>query len=383
MAKLSDSVEKKISAMLPNSFAIVFDGWSIGSTHYVAIFATFPTDDAIGYKKVLLSFSPINDEDSLSAIAHYDYLSFVLEVYGKNMSNVVALIGDNCSVNVAFARRCGLPLVGCASHRFNLFVNDILTDYEPLLEAVNDLMKKLKNLIPAAKLRRLTPLAVKTRNVTRWSSTYAMLRRYSDTKHFIRQVNDRSVLPYLLSSDQDKEVDKLLLLLADLNSATVALQSEVATMAFVRVLFDETMRTYPSARSRLGVDADIVHFQDFENAVVKIMNQSANTMSVGELESVGRLKSTAKPSSEAQDKPTTILERTKKKQKTMQDQSVYMDCRFIRPTSNMCERFFSWAKYALNDRRRGTSPQNFEQQMFLKVNSDLWDVSDVAGLVGR
>ncbi|ETV74695.1 hypothetical protein H257_10811 [Aphanomyces astaci] len=37
-------VEQNIREKLPDAFALVFDGWSHGSTHYVAVFATFPSD---------------------------------------------------------------------------------------------------------------------------------------------------------------------------------------------------------------------------------------------------------------------------------------------------------------------------------------------------
>ena len=85
MDKLSTCVEQKLSVVLPDKIAIIFDGWSIGSTHYVAVFASFPSNDAIGYQKYLLSFAPINEEDSLNAISHKNYLEFVLELYGKTL----------------------------------------------------------------------------------------------------------------------------------------------------------------------------------------------------------------------------------------------------------------------------------------------------------
>ncbi|RHY87089.1 hypothetical protein DYB37_010078 [Aphanomyces astaci] len=78
--------------------------------------------------------------------------------------DLVALIGDNCSTNRAFTRLDGVPMIGCASHRFNLFIGDVLAEYEDLLVAVNAIMRKLTNIIPSAKLRRLTDLRPKQRN---------------------------------------------------------------------------------------------------------------------------------------------------------------------------------------------------------------------------
>ena len=51
---LTAAVEKKISDSLPSIFALVFDGWTLGQTHYIAVFATYP-DDAVkrGYQQVI------------------------------------------------------------------------------------------------------------------------------------------------------------------------------------------------------------------------------------------------------------------------------------------------------------------------------------------
>ncbi len=54
-----------------------------------------------------------------------------------------------------------------------------------------------------------------------------------------------------------------------------------------------------------------------------------------------------------------------------------MDLRFVARTSNMCERVFSISGYALDDRRRGIIPTNFEIQMFRHANSHVWGIDDV------
>ncbi|RHY80984.1 hypothetical protein DYB26_014165 [Aphanomyces astaci] len=205
-------MESKMSETLPESFAIVYDGWTSGSTHYVAMFATctFPNDSHRGCEKVLLAMSPMNEEDSLSAAAHVQYLDFVLGVYGKDRENVVALIGDNCSRNRAFARLAGVPMIGSASHGFNLFVSDVLAEHEELLVAVNAIMKKLANIIPSAKLRRLTDLRPKQRNQTRWNSSVAMLDRYVKLKPFLPLMGVEEIDNLLLSVRQDRDIDLLL-----------------------------------------------------------------------------------------------------------------------------------------------------------------------------
>lgn len=48
----------KICELLPDKFALVFDGLSYNQTHYLAIFVTFPDESEIVYVKVLHVFSP-------------------------------------------------------------------------------------------------------------------------------------------------------------------------------------------------------------------------------------------------------------------------------------------------------------------------------------
>ncbi|ETL39711.1 hypothetical protein L916_08986, partial [Phytophthora nicotianae] len=48
----------------------------------------------------------------------------------------------------------GVPLVGCASHRLNLAVREYLAPHEDALAEVQALMRKLRTLKQAAKLRQ-------------------------------------------------------------------------------------------------------------------------------------------------------------------------------------------------------------------------------------
>ena len=64
--------------------------------------------------------------------------------------------------------------------------------------------------------------------------------------------------------------------------------------------------------------------------------------------------------------------------------SGYMDSRFLLPTSNMVERFFSLTGFTLTDYRQRLTPANFEMQLFLKLNRKVWDqelVSEVCASV--
>lgn len=109
---------------------------------------------------------------SMATNAHVEFVSFVLDVFQNSWTNVAALIGDNCATNKSFSRQAGCRFIGCASHRFNLAVKDILSQNEDIVMLIRALIVRLRNLIPSAKLRKLTPLEAKIDNETRWSSSF-------------------------------------------------------------------------------------------------------------------------------------------------------------------------------------------------------------------
>lgn len=70
-----------------------------------------------------------------------------------------------------------------------------------------------------------------------------------------------------------------------------------------------------------------------------------------------------------------------RKKQRIEHESSYIDLSWIQPTSNIVERFFSQVKAVFTDYRRSLLAENLEAIMFLKLNSDLWDVSTVADAI--
>ncbi|KAG2851916.1 hypothetical protein PC129_g14323 [Phytophthora cactorum] len=126
-------------------------------------------------------------------------------------------------------------------HRLNLAVRDFLQPSESDLEEVQQLMRKLRTLNQAVKLRAKTPLRAVLRQDTRWASTFSMLKRYFRLREFI-------------SADDDE-----------------GLQVEGFTLLHGRDLFDCLIEIRPSFSKYLAPDADIVHSPEFEQAVVKLV----------------------------------------------------------------------------------------------------------------
>ena len=174
-----------MSRLVPNRLALIFDGWTNNSTHYISVFAPFSTTNEDSFATRLLSVSLMGDESRLDADEHIDFLTYILNLYGKSWTNVTCLIGDNVSVNCSVANKTGISYIGCASHRLNLAVQDFIKVDELLISKVNNLMVKLRNLLLSAKLRRLTPFRPKLRNSTSWNSIFDIIARYLQIRTFL------------------------------------------------------------------------------------------------------------------------------------------------------------------------------------------------------
>ena len=137
-------VKEAVGRELPSKFAVVFDGWTEGTQHYIAVVGAYlkvvegkevPTQTMLSIKPLLA-----DGVQGMRAADHIEHIEKVLESYGKKMDNILCLVGDNCSVNKSMSRILDIPLIGCASHKFNLAVREWITN-QPQLSPI---IKKVK-----------------------------------------------------------------------------------------------------------------------------------------------------------------------------------------------------------------------------------------------
>ena len=151
-------------------------------------------------------------------------------------------------------------------------------------------------------------------------------------------------------------------------------QNEDLSLCDVRDYLDVAIQAFPELSEHCGPQSRIVVDQAFESAVVKIQKaQQSNenlTLTNHEANCVQHLKKPDEPHDEnpdveviVQESNLQVLMRDLKKRKTeapVSSSSRYVDLRFIRPTSNKCERQFSIAGFAFTKNRQGLLPINLE-----------------------
>ncbi|KAK1937009.1 hypothetical protein P3T76_009787 [Phytophthora citrophthora] len=300
-----------------------------------------------------------------------------MDFFGKEIRQCTVLVGDNCSVNKRLANLMGVPLVGCASHKLNLAVKTILAPYEAELEAVQALMKHLRIINAAAKLRFATPLRPVLRQETRWGSTYAMLKRFfwAARVHFTRRRRPRWNNAVSRCPTKVKGTFRRA---RRLQSVAMALQSGDLDLIGARDLLNGLIEQKPSVKSVIGPSANIVRSPIFEAGCCKVLADSANILSRDERLALRPMECrVSAPPSEDSVVGSSFAERILKKRKKTTPAVTYPLVRAIPPTSNKVDRLFSTARAMLGHERQALTPFAIEMLLFLKTNTLYWDVQVV------
>ena len=297
----------------------------------------------------------------MNARDHYDYLEWVLGLYNKTLKNVGCICGDNAEVNKEFTKTSSI-----------------------LLEKVNNLMLKLRGLKLSGKLRNLTDLRPVYKNDTRWLSVYELLDRYCKLCPFLVDSSfamEQVVMDYLPYA---REHADLLEPMMKLKSVTMALQRDNITIADVNCLLEKVTSEFLCRKKYLDPMAPMVHSPVFESAVCKLQNGQHSDLTEAEKGEISNLliQSVSQPEdvrivNEEEDFARSIIKKRRQECETKSPNRMYIDTRFLLPTSNILERFFSTADIAYSDIRQCLLPQNLEMQLFLKINKKFWTLDVV------
>ncbi|ETI50573.1 hypothetical protein F443_05899 [Phytophthora nicotianae P1569] len=250
MEIVTKAVERSINDELLERFGAILDRWTHCSNHYLAVQACYDKD---GVRHCLLLYMvPIinGPDDRLNAENYMCALASFLPFFGKDVSNVIFLVGDNCAVNRRLARLMGVPLVGCVSHRLNFAVRRFLEPYEKELEQVQSLMR-LRTITQAAKLRLKTRLRPKLRQDTPWGSPYTMMARYFELRKYI-SADDEDLAEVMPSLTANRKIKTVLVQLFDAQTVAMKLQCEDLTLLDARDLLNDMLEVMSSFETAGG-----------------------------------------------------------------------------------------------------------------------------------
>jgi len=188
-------VEDKIAKEMPQKIGLLFDAWTENRYLWVGLFAIGGGTATSKRWKRLISFTVmtmdhviqtkfeddaktfLTDEDESSGMkfdssAYVALFSEVLGFYNKDLSDVILIVGDNCSTNKKIANDMNCCFLGCLSHRLNLAVKKYLIQHKSILEKLESLCKKLRSLKHSAELREITSVMPALNCETRWSGIF-------------------------------------------------------------------------------------------------------------------------------------------------------------------------------------------------------------------
>jgi hAT family C-terminal dimerisation region len=335
----------------------------------------------------LLTFAPLLDETNQTAENHSNFILALLQWFSLPLHGCVCLTGDNCSTNKATANLLGKPLLGCHAHRFNLAVESYLKEHlSPEVKKCSNFMSRLGNINLAGKLRLSSELRPIPKSDTRWDSTADMFLRLKKIAPHVDQTDDR-IINYLQTPAERAKIRAHTAALSDFKSISVALQHRERTIADANYLFQKLIAAFPTHdfSKYLGRDANIIHDQDFENAIIKIQSGKEDDLTIAEEDSVmSLLKEPVDIHIEPAGGDLPFAQCMLKRQKTeTSNGSKYINTSFLLPTSVEVERLFSQAGRVFSRFRRSMSPATLEMLMFLSRNIHDWDVSMVAMVVNE
>lgn len=351
-----------------------------------------------------------NETVRFTAEKHEEHIRNIMHNYYGKITEAwaVASIADNAAVCQKLARLLGLPHVGCTNHKLNLEVQLMCRDEtDPIfgtLESVHETMHACKTkLVNRAVLRKVTNLAPKLNNKTRWSSKREMLERFCQIHVEIVQASNYGLgetIPVDNTHGFKKRTKRYMKHLIKIDVVCKILQRRGVKLADCRDALDTLMHTITEAQDdrnailykcRLGDNyihptANICPDPHFESAVVKIQQGRIEDLTQDEVTAAARLRvgweaeapaaEAAEPQSpEAKTMAQKIAKVAKKRLQASGGAGGYINCDFILGSAAEVERLWSLAKHILEDDRLGMHPETFEIIIFLKVNSRFWDKS--------
>ncbi|KAI8894701.1 hypothetical protein BC833DRAFT_603924 [Globomyces pollinis-pini] len=373
---ITDKVEKKIADSLPDQFGIIIDGWNEDSTYHIALFANFDGHEVGPYP--LLAIAPPIDETDFTIESHHFIIECVLERYGKSSKNLIYLVAENTVVNTGLADLLGIPMIGCASHRFHLACKKYLEGSERILQKIQSLMMTLQQRKHARKLQAKTDLVPIIWNVLNWKTLpYEMVSSFFRIEEFI-DATDEDLATKIPTASEMIDLKRLMEDLEQFQATAMSIQEDERNLHEVRLIFDEMLKHYPIMDNYISSNGALVHSPDFEGAIIQVIDNYVDSLNARQEQLLTPFRKVNNVrTSEVQTDVPYALQALKKKRRF--NHNAFIDLSFIPPTCNIMRKSFKETAYCMF--KPTSDPDWLNFLMFLKINRQLWDYSLVSNLV--
>jgi hypothetical protein len=441
MFKMVQLIEPTIGQLMQDAGigAIMYDGWTKDSVHYIGIIACFMRQfpvykygKMVEYKQeleqILLSVAPMvrdpstiddpdYDEDQVDVLAcefnasqQLKHFERILPMYGHDFHEwCVCLLGDNASVNLKTAELAEMPHIGCKNHKLNLEVNNMVkrndARLDALLNKLQRLMTNLKTMKNSASLKTFTPLKPQLYNKTRWSGKYKVIRKFvkirSALLHMSEDDNNEFVLePALRTNTLLEKAVAYKKMLQSIDYTTRFLQHKGISLFRAQDALNDLVEfvkegnaasptmQHPLKHCKLedkwiGRDSAKLASPHFHNGIIKLQSKMTGALTEEEKEAVARLKTSSSTTSttSSDDSPGRfdMANRLAKRQKTAASVTDgYANADFVLGSCAEIERVWSSAERILRKTRYSLTPIYFETILLLKYNRKFWDMELVS-----
>jgi hypothetical protein len=384
-------------------------------------------------------FSPENTNgnvaSSFTAEIIKSNLTHVLRTYyNKRWKNVTNLGGDNASVCHRVAELARKSYDPCCNHLLSLELHRVVKFEQPLedaLSAVHDVMKEASRLKVAPEVKKLTNLTALLPGQTRWSANITMLRRFFQL-HEAKAIEKIPELRRVASYDRMKDkleltrevfgIQQMFCLDLQRDACGDASKANMSAcwdiLCNARTALEEDCRkARPGVAGMLPYECRYIKLNSeicnkpvgnvhFLSGVYKIQKGKELDLSDEEKDAVAifLIAQVAEAGEDSDDDEYTngqadapVVSPERKRQKAILERkariesangtavmtapSDYIDTRFVVGTNNTCERTFSRARRILTDFRASMGQWMLELLLFLKLNEDLWDASDIPAML--
>lgn len=267
-SRIADEMRQTIGALL-------FDGWSCGGTHYVALIAYYCATMTGGTldapQLAIIAVSPMgrqgigdngiefSDETArFDAEAHLDFFRDVFAMMSMSLDDWMScIVGYSASVNQKLARISRKPFVGYHSHRINIEVSTMLKGDAEIADTVASVLRTMKSaekLKNWTLLRNITDYCPVLRIETRCSGDLRMLARIVKMQSELKSVFECDESDHDMSTSQyffDK-VSHYCYMLSEIDAVTLSLQFRGHALASCRSDLNVLIESVQENRNKAG-----------------------------------------------------------------------------------------------------------------------------------